>query len=126
LSAPSMSNVSSTRSTPGWPDVAPPVAPREDSEIRQLGRTRVDAYAWMRFIPPAGTRTLCELPPRLREHLEAEMRYADEILAPLAADADRMYECMAARVPEAKAPLPMSGRGWHYDFRLPAGRAHRV
>ena len=121
-----MSNVSSTRSTPGWPDVAPPVAPREDREIQQLGRTRVDAYAWMRFIPTSGTRTLEELPPRLREHLEAEMRYADEILAPLAPDVDRFYERMAAMVPEVVAPLPLSARGWRYDFRLPAGRAHRV
>src|SRR5690606_11908289 len=64
--------------------------------------------------------------PRLREHLEAEMRYADEILAPLAPDVDRFYERMAAMVPEVVAPLPLSARGWRYDFRLPAGRAHRV
>lgn len=111
---------------PAWPDATPPTAPREDHEIRQLGRVRVDSYAWMKFIPASGSRTLDTLPPRLRDHLQAEMQYAQDILHPLAADADEFYQRMADKAPEISEPLPVSSGGWHYDFRLPAGRAHRV
>lgn len=106
--------------------MTPPTAPREDLEIRQLGRTRVDAYAWMRFIPPTGSRTLDVLPARLREHLEAEMEYARGMLHPLAADAGCFYERMTTRASGFSEPLPASSQGWHYDFTLPAGHAHRI
>src|SRR5690606_16876625 len=69
-----------------WPDIPAPVAPRVDHEIRQLGRVRNDPYAWMRFTPDSGTRTLEGLPEPLRRHLTAEMQYAEQMLAPLAAD----------------------------------------
>ncbi|MEB2401584.1 MAG: prolyl oligopeptidase family serine peptidase [Alcaligenaceae bacterium] len=111
---------------PSWPDIPPPAAPREDHEILQLGRARVDPYAWMKFIPTSGSRSMDSLPPRLREHLEAEMRYAQGILHPLAADAERLYRRMARRAAEADEPLPASSGQWRYDARLPAGGAHRV
>lgn len=108
-----------------WPAITPPTAPLEDHEIRQLGRTRVDSYAWMKFIPATGTRTLESLPERLRGHLEAEMRYAREMLSPLSADARALRERMARSAPGVDEPPPASG-GWRYDFSLPAGRSHRV
>ena len=112
--------------SPHWPEIPPPTAPLEDHEIRQLGRVRIDSYAWMKFIPPSGPRRLETLPARLREHLEAEMRYAQEILRPLAADAGEFHERMARRAPELSEPLPASCGGWRYESRLPAGHAHRV
>lgn len=121
-----MSSVSSSGPTVAWTEIDPPLAPREDHEIRQLERTRVDAYAWMKFIPSSGSRTLDGLPARLREHLQAEMRYARAVLAPLAADAARLRERMAQRAAGECEPLPASAKGWRYDFALPVGRAHRV
>src|SRR5690606_36249270 len=87
---------------PAWPDAKIPVAPRESHEIQQLGRHRVDDYAWMKFIPPTGTRTLETLPPRLRAHLTAEMAYADEILQPLAADIRWFQDRLAAGAPDLR------------------------
>lgn len=121
-----MSFASSSDRHAHWPDVSPPIAPREDHEILQLGRTRVDSYAWMKFIPAFGTRALETLPARLREQLEAEMEYAQDILRPLAGDARHFYDRMAQRAPRASEPLPASSSGWRYESRLPAGHAHRV
>ncbi|THF66672.1 S9 family peptidase [Pseudothauera nasutitermitis] len=109
-----------------WPEPPPPLAPREEREIRQLGRTRSDAYAWMKFVPQAGSRTLDLLPAPLREHLEAEMSYAREVLRPLASGIEEFRARMAARAPEISAPLPTSDQGWCYRFKLPAGHSHRV
>lgn len=91
-----------------------------------MGRVRVDPYAWMKFIPPSGSRTLDLLPPGLRGHIEAEMQYAQDILRPLTADVEHFYECMMQRASGFSVSLPASSRGWHYDFTLPAGHAHRV
>ncbi|HLV29913.1 MAG TPA: prolyl oligopeptidase family serine peptidase [Burkholderiaceae bacterium] len=109
-----------------WPDIPAPVAPRVDHEIRQLGRVRNDPYAWMRFTPDSGTRTLEGLPEPLRRHLTAEMQYAEQMLAPLAADRDALRRHMADKVAETGAPPPAASNGWAYDAQRPAGHTHRV
>lgn len=109
-----------------WPDIPAPVAPRVDHEIRQLGRVRNDPYAWMRFTPDSGTRTLEGLPEPLRRHLTAEMQYAEQMLAPLAADRDALRLHMADKVAETDAPPPAASNGWAYDAQRPAGHTHRV
>jgi len=106
--------------------IAPPSAPRENHEIRQLGRVRTDAYAWMKFIPSSGTRTLEGLPPRLREHLEAEMRYARDVLDPLEPAARWFRERLAAGAPEVREPAPEVSGGWRYHAGLPQGGSHRI
>src|SRR5690606_19045168 len=122
----SMHSVSSTGPIALWPDAVPPIPPREDLDIRQLGRHRVDPYAWMKFIPPSGARTLDSLPERLRKHLDAEMKYAQDILRPLANEAEHYYKRMSQRACGFSDPLPVSSKGWRYDSALPAGHAHRV
>ena len=116
----------SSRAAACWPDVTPPVAPRETHEIVQLGRKRIDAYAWMKFIPASGSRTLDGLPPRLREHLKAEMAYAQKVLNPLSADAEHLYQRMAARTREVSEPLPASCAGWRYVITISADTGHRM
>lgn len=108
------------------PAVPAPQAPRIDHWIDQLGRRRNDPYAWMKFVPQAGSRSLDTLPLPLRAHLEAEMAYADSILGPLAPIIERFHENMRAKAPEIDVPLPSSSKGWRYDFKLSAGRAHRI
>ncbi|CAM5199737.1 Oligopeptidase B OS=Castellaniella defragrans OX=75697 GN=HNR28_002482 PE=4 SV=1 [Castellaniella defragrans] len=104
----------------------PPVAPREAQEIRQLGRRRIDAYAWMKFIPQEGTRTLDNVPPRLRTHLRAEMQYAQEVLQPLEEDMRRFRERMASQGPSSTPPMPAATGKWRYYSEIPAGGTHRV
>ncbi len=111
---------------PAWPDAQPPVAPREPHEIRQLGRERTDDYAWMRFIPSSGTRTLDTLPPRLRDHLRAEMRYAEDVLRPLEADVRWFHERLTAGAPDLQEPPPPAAAGWRHHAGLPEGGSHRV
>ncbi len=109
-----------------FPRLAAPRAPRIDHWIEQLGRRRNDPYAWLKFIPAQGTRTLDTLPEPLREHLAAEMAYADSVLAPLAPLVEQFHQRMRERAPEIDVPLPRTSHGWHYDFKLPAGSAYRL
>ncbi|MGB6242736.1 MAG: prolyl oligopeptidase family serine peptidase [Castellaniella sp.] len=104
----------------------PPVAPREEHVVQQLGRQRNDPYAWMKFIPSQGVRALDGLPSPLREHLEAERRYADAILQPLTDDAAWFRARMSARTPERYEPGPAASTGWRYESRVPAGGAWRI
>jgi len=121
-----MSLVSPPERIVPWPEVSPPAARCEDHEIQQLGRMRVDPYAWMKFIPPSGSRSMDSLPPPLREHLGAEMQYARDILHPLAAAIERLRERMVQKAPEISDPFPASSNGWRYDVKRPAGHAHRI
>ena len=112
--------------TPGWPDVSPPEAPRESHEIRQLGRVRNDVYAWMRFIPASGTRTLDTLPYRLRDHLLAEMRYAREVLQPLDPNVRWFLDRLTAGAPQGREPAPDACEGWRYHVLPSEGGARPV
>ena len=107
-----------SRFTIGWPALAAPQAPREDHVIEQLGRTRNDEFAWMKFVPAVGTRTMENLPPRLRQHLQAERDYAQQLLQPLAAPAQDFYKAMMAyarsvvHAPAVASASPPAGRCW--------------
>ncbi len=110
-----------------WPTVHPPAAPRDEHhEIRQLGRVRIDAYAWMKFIPASGTRTLEALPPRLRDHLQAEMRYARDVLQPLDPAVQWFRERLAAGAPVVCEPIPGACAGWRYHAILSEDGARPV
>ena len=117
------------RPAPLWPAVTAPLAPREDHVIEQLGRTRNDEFAWMKFVPATGTRTMGNLPHRLRQHLQAEHDYAQQLLQPLVAPAQAFYNAMAAYVRSAEqAPAATSNSaptGWAYSVELSATSGHK-
>lgn len=94
--------------------------------MSQLGRVRVDAYAWMKYIPEEGMRTMETLPAILREHLKAEMHYADQLLHPLESDIRSIYERMLARVPEPPALPALPSQGWQYESTVSKTHGHRV
>lgn len=97
-----------------WPDVPAPIAPREDAFIEQLGRIRNDEFAWMKFVPESGSRTMENLPPRLREHLQAERDYARQLLATLDAPTQAFYEAMASHARSVEGGPAASPPGWTY------------
>ncbi len=111
---------------PAWPDLPAPQAPQHDHTIEQLGRTRHDPYAWMAYVPPTGTRTVAGLPDALRQHLQAEMDYAQAVLQPLAADAAQLSQRLAARAPELQTLEPALSTGWRYGVTRTPGHPHRV
>ena len=116
----------SSISRPDWPKIAAPKAARVDHWIDQLGRRRNDSYAWMKYIPETGSRTIETLPDPVRKLLQDEMTYADHVLAPLGPLIEQFHEQMRARAPEIDEPLPETPKGWRYDVRLPTGGAQRI
>lgn len=86
----------------------------------------MDAYAWMKHIPVHGMRTMDKLPDRLREHLQAEMHYAGQMLRPLQKDTQRLYERMLARVPGPVSLPPLAVLGWQYESTVSKEHGYRL
>ena len=107
--------------------IRPPVTPMRPVRIEQLGRVRVDNYAWLRdprykaFI--AGQR---DIDPEIRAHLQAENAYADAVLAPTRADQARWRAAMAAYGAETGATPPVPSGGFIYSSFVRPGEDHLV
>ena len=104
----------------------PPVTPRIPSRIEQLGRVRIDDFAWLK---PKNWKEVWRDPSRLDPHilayLEKENRYCDAVL-----EADRsackraLVEEMKRHVPETSATPPVPDGTWAYFTRFAAGAQH--
>jgi oligopeptidase B len=105
----------------------PPVAPRQPRRIEQLGRTRVDDYAWMK---DENWRKVLHDPavldPAIRAHLEAENAYTAAVLAPTQALQSRLFEEMKARIKADDASVPAPDGPYQYYTRYAAGGQHPV
>lgn len=106
---------------------APPVTPRRPKRIEQLGRVRVDDYAWLRDPNwKAVSRDPSLMQPEIRAHLEAENRYAETLLAPIRSRrADYLARMMAMTGGDEAEPAAPSGP-WEYYSYLRAGEDHPV
>jgi len=61
----------------------PPVAPKHPKRIEQLGRVRIDDYAWMKDDNwQAVLRDPTVVRADVRDHLVAENAYTEAMLAP--------------------------------------------
>ena len=124
---PAMPAVARARAAPRPLVPTPPVTPRRPLRIEQLGRVRIDDYAWLRdphykdFL--AGRR---DIDPEIRRHLEAENAYADAVLAPTRADQARWRAAMARYGVETGAIPPLPRGGYVYDTRVRPGEDHVV
>lgn len=114
------------RTTARWPDIEPPHPPRIPHPIEQLGRTRDDVYAWMKFVPDTGVRTEDNLPAPVAKHLAAENAYAHAMLAPLRSEQEDLLERMLARAAGGVAPPPLLQDGWEYSTVRRPGSVHPV
>lgn len=104
---------------------APPVTEKIADRIVQLGRVRVDEYAWLKdpnwkevWKDPATLKL------RIRAHLQAENAYAREILAPTLPLQKKLFTEMAARTAGNEAPPPWPSGDWLYFSRFAAGAQH--
>lgn len=119
-----------TGCAPGAPVPAGPVPPRppkRPKRIVQLGRTRIDNYAWLRDPNWAQvSRDTSLLDPEIRAHLAAENTYADAMLAPTKARQAFYADKIMALAGADAAPLAVADGPWEYYTYFRAGADHPV
>jgi oligopeptidase B len=100
-----------------------PPSPRKDPRrTEQLGRVRVDAYAWMKDDNwQAVLRDPSVVNPEIRAHLEAENAYLAAVLAPTEALQKQLYAEMRGRLKEDDASVPTPDGPFDYFSRYEAG-----
>lgn len=106
---------------------APPVARIEPKTITQLGRTRVDNYAWLKDDNwQEVMRDPSLLRADVRAYLEAENAYREAVMAPTAALQERIYQEMRGRTKEDDSSVPAPDGAWEYYRRFETGAQHPV
>jgi oligopeptidase B len=101
---------------------APPVARREPKTTIQLGRKRVDDYAWLR---DPNYQVVLKDPAKLRAdiraHLEAENAYSDAVLASTQSLQATLIAEMRSRIQPDADTAPKADGPWLYFSRYAAG-----
>jgi oligopeptidase B len=106
---------------------APPVARIEPKTITQLGRTRVDNYAWLKDDNwQEVMRDPSLLRADVRAYLEAENAYREAVMAPTAALQERIYQEMRGRTKEDDSSVPAPDGAWEYYRRFETGAQHPI
>src|SRR5215475_434710 len=97
---------------------APPTAPKRPHRIEQLGRVRVDDYAWLKddnwqqvLRDPKALRA------DVREHLEAENAHTKAQLADTEKLQAALFEEMKGRIKEDDASVPTPDGPFDYYAR---------
>ena len=106
---------------------APPVARKEPKRIEQLGRVRVDDYAWMKDDNwQKVLRDPSVLKADVREHLTAENAYTAAMLASTKALQTQLFAEMKGRIKEDDSSVPAPDGPWEYYVRYETGAEHPV
>lgn len=101
--------------------LTPPVTEIRPHRIEQLGRVRIDNYAWLRD-PNWGavSRDTSLMQPDIRAHLDAENAYADAVMAPLASLRASYVQAMTERVTsDIAAPAAVDGPWEYFQYVRP-------
>ena len=105
----------------------PPTPRRDPTAITQLGRIRVDDYAWMKDENwKEVLRDPKVLRADIREHLTAENAYTTAILADTEALQAQLFAEMKGRIKEDDSSVPASDGAWDYYVRYEIGAEHPV
>ena len=102
----------------------PPIAERRPLEITQVGRTRTDAYSWIKDDNwQAVMKDPSVLRKDIRDYLEAENAYTKAVLEdPTKALRDTLFEEMRARIKEDDSSVPaLDGEYAYYTFHRTGG-----
>ncbi|MCQ8278792.1 S9 family peptidase [Acetobacteraceae bacterium KSS8] len=103
----------------------PPRARREPKQIVQHGQERTDFYAWMK---DENWQTVLRDPSVLRadiaEHLRAENRYADAVLAPTKPLQELILAEMKGRLKQDEMSPPVPDGPFDYYVRYEPGAQH--
>jgi len=105
----------------------PPAAAKKPHRVEQLGRVRVDDYAWMKddnwqqvLRDPKALRA------DVREHLDAENAYTKAVLAGTEPLQAQMFAEMKGRIKEDDSSVPSPDGPWDYYSRYAIGAEHPV
>jgi len=100
----------------------PPATPRIPKRIEQLGRIRVDDYAWLK---PDNWKEVWRDPgvldPKILAYLEEENRYCDAVLRPTEHLQSKLLKEMMARTPERLETPAIADGPFAYFTRLVPG-----
>jgi oligopeptidase B len=103
----------------------PPVAHREPRRVEQLGRTRIDDYAWMKDDNwQAVMRDPSLLRADVRAYLDEENAYTRAMLASTEALQERLFQEMRGRIKEDDSSVPSPDGSWEYYSRYEMGAQH--
>ena len=119
--APGMTLITRAQSLTG------PAAEQRPVEIEQLGRTRIDEFAWLKDENwQEVMRDPSVLDPAIRAHLEAENAHYQNVMAPLEAFNERLFQEMRARIKEDDSSVPERDGPWYYSVRYREGGQYPV
>jgi oligopeptidase B len=105
----------------------PPAAQKHPKRIEQLGRVRVDDYAWMKDDNwQQVLRDPKTLRADVREHLDAENAFTKAMLAPTEALQAQMFAEMKGRIKEDDSSVPTPDGPWDYYARYDLGAQHPI
>ncbi|MGI4747178.1 MAG: S9 family peptidase [Janthinobacterium lividum] len=109
------------------PTTPPPVARKDPRSIEQLGRVRVDPYAWMK---DENWQAVLRDPSALRgdiaTHLREENLYAETLLASTRPLQATILEEMKGRLKQDETSLPVPDGAWSYYSRYEPGAQHAI
>lgn len=106
---------------------SPPIARKDPQRIEQLGRVRVDDYAWMKDENwQQVLRDPKVLRADVREHLEAENAYTKAMLASTEPLQAQLFAEMKGRIKEDDSSVPAPDGAWEYYARYEMGAEHPV
>ncbi len=107
--------------------LSPPLAPKRPKRTDQLGRVRIDDYAWMK---DDNWQQVLRDPKTLRgdvhDHLEVENAYTKAMLAGTEALQAQMFGEMKGRIKEADSSVPSPDGPWDYYVRYDQGAQHPI
>src|SRR5476649_1063614 len=105
----------------------PPIADKRPRRIEQLGRVRIDDYAWMK--DENWRRVLHDpsaLRPDIRAHLEAENAYTAAVLAGTRDLQAAIFEEMKGRIKPDDASVPEPHGPFDYYLRYAPDGQHPI
>lgn len=109
------------------PAPLPPIANKEPKTTTQLGRARVDDYAWLKDENwQEVMRDPGVLRPDIRAYLEAENTYTKAMLAETEALQQRLFEEMKGRIKEDDSSVPDPDGPWDYYTRFETGAQYPI
>jgi len=109
------------------PTIVPPQAAEIPKRIEQLGRVRIDEYAWMKDDNwQEVMRDPSLLRVDIRAHLDAENAYTKAMMAPTEALQEALYQEMRGRTKEDDSSAPSPDGPWDYYRRFETGAQYPI